>query len=168
LYGDYFESGASLPGDQYDTIRENQFVKTIETPVSTFSIDADGASYSNIKRYILEENTLPPQGAVRTEELINYFDMNYPFTSSTDPISLNGEVSSCPWAEGHRLVRIGLVGKPMAEHSRPPSNFVFLIDVSGSMKSSDKLDLLKQGFSEFTDHLRADDRVAIVTYHARQ
>ena len=163
ITGDY-SGGSSGNGDTYTVVEENSFVDVSEAPVSTFSIDADGASYANIRRFILKENQLPPKGAVRTEELVNYFDMDYPYQPSQHPISLNGEISSCPWAEGHKLIRIGLKGKPIPEDQLPASNFVFLIDVSGSMSSADKLELLKAGFNLFVDRMENDDRVAIVTY----
>ncbi len=159
-----YNGGTEIPGDLYAEQEENPFINTAETPISTFSIDADGASYSNIRRFILKENQLPPKGAVRTEELINYFDMDYDYQPSSHPISLNGEVSSCPWAESHKLIRIGIKGKPIPEEQLPASNFVFLIDVSGSMSSDDKLELLKEGFTLFVDRMENDDRVAIVTY----
>ncbi len=149
-------------GDDYADIVENPFISTLEESTSTFSIDADGGAYANSRRFILNENQLPPAGAVRTEEFINYFDLDYPFNSPNHPITLNGEVSSCPWYDGHKLVRIGMQGKPLVKV--PASNFVFLIDVSGSMSSSDKLDLLKEGFKRFSRTLTSEDRIAIVTY----
>jgi len=151
-------------GDVYIENDENPFVEVAQTPVSTFSIDADGASYSNVRRFLTADNMLPPRGAVRTEELINYFTLDYEFTDPAHPISLNGEVSSSPWNETNKLIRIGIKGKNIAAEALPPSNFVFLIDVSGSMGSEDKLDLLKNGFNYFVDEMSAEDRVAIVTY----
>ena len=152
------------PGDQYNEYQENPFVSTAEQPVSTFSIDADGASYANVRRFIMQDNMLPPKAAVRTEELFNYFDMDYDFDNPDHPIALNGELSICPWDESHELIRIGIKGKKMDEQNRPASNYVFLIDVSGSMASEDKLDLLKNGFLYLTDQLNKNDRIAIVTY----
>jgi len=149
-------------GESYNEIEENPFIETADEPTSTFSIDADGASYSNTRRF-LSYDQLPPENAIRTEELVNYFTFNYP-EPSQHPISLDGEITSCPWATGHRLVRIGLKGKDIARNNLPATNFVFLIDVSGSMRSEDKLDLLKEGFMQFTDFMRAEDRIAIVTY----
>ena len=163
-YGFYGLSEVTLPGDSYNEVEENPFVKVSEQPVSTFSIDADGASYANVRRFILQENQIPPKGAVRTEELINYFNLDYEYSDSSHPISLNGEVSKCPWNTANKLVRIGIKGKPIPQNELPPSNFVFLIDVSGSMASEDKLDLLKNGFKYFVDELGSTDRVAIVTY----
>lgn len=151
-------------GDHYTEQEENPFIEVSKEPVSTFSIDADGASYANVRRFIQQDRQLPPKGAVRTEELINYFQLDYPFDNPQHPIALNGEVSSCPWNSANKLVRIGIKGQPLPAGKRPASNFVFLIDVSGSMSSEDKLDLLKSGFKLFVDGLSAADRVAIVTY----
>ncbi len=153
-----------LPGDNYDDIVENPFINTPHEATSTFSVDADGASYANVRRFIQEGLQIPPANAIRTEELINYFDLEYPYTDTTHPINLNGEVSSCPWNSENKLVRIGIKGKPIPEAELPASNFVFLIDVSGSMSSEDKLELLKNGFNLFVDELTEQDRVAIVTY----
>jgi len=153
-----------LSGDQYEEYEENPFLHVSEFPISTFSIDADGASYSNVRRFIFDDNQIPPKGAIRTEELINYFELDYEYLDSTHPISLNGEVSRCPWDEANKLIRIGIKGKPIHESELPSSNFVFLIDVSGSMASEDKLDLLKNGFKYLVDELTENDRIAIVTY----
>ncbi|MDB4292199.1 VWA domain-containing protein [Maribacter sp.] len=151
-------------GDRYNELGENQFLNVSEFPISTFSTDADGASYSNVRRFIQQDKQLPPKGAIRTEELINYFDLDYPFEDEGHPISLNGEVSACPWTTGNKLVRIGLKGKPIPQADLPSANFVYLIDVSGSMASEDKLELLKNGFKLFVDGLSENDKVAIVTY----
>ena len=158
------DNGRYIQGDKYNEIVENPFVSVEEEPVSTFSIDADGGSYSNLRRFILDDQQLPPANSVRTEELINYFMLDYPYTSTDHPISLNGEISSCPWSEGHRLIRIGIKGKPLETDQDKGSNFTFLIDVSGSMSSEDKLELLKNGFKLLVNDLTADDRVAIITY----
>jgi Ca-activated chloride channel family protein len=151
-------------GDRYTELEENAFLKVSDAPVSTFSTDADGASYANIRRFIMRDRMLPPKGAIRTEELLNYFDLDYPVTNSEHPISLNGEVSECPWNTDHKLLRIGIKGKPLDNEAIPNSNYVFLIDVSGSMSSEDKLEMLKNGFELFVDQMREDDRVAIITY----
>ena len=151
-------------GDKYNEIVENAFIEVADEPVSTFSIDADGASYSNMRRFIIQDKRIPPEGAIRTEELINYFDLDYPFEETNHPVDLNGEVSYCPWNASNKLIRIGIKGKPIAKSELPPSNFIFLIDVSGSMSSGDKLELLKRGFETFVDGLTDNDRVAIVTY----
>jgi len=151
-------------GDTYVELEENPFINVAETPISTFSIDADGASYSNVRRFIEQDNIIPPKGAVRTEELLNYFQLDYPFIDAAHPIALNGEVSKCSWNESNKLIRIGLKGQPIAKEDLPASNFVFLIDVSGSMSSEDKLELLKTGFKNVVDELTEADRVAIITY----
>lgn len=151
-------------GDQYEEYEENPFLNVSEFPVSTFSIDADGGSYSNVRRFILDDHQIPPKGAIRTEELINYFELDYTYEKSAHPISLNGEVAMCPWNDINKLIRIGIKGKPIPDAELPPSNFVFLIDVSGSMASKDKLDLLKNGFKYLVDELSENDRIAIVTY----
>lgn len=159
-----FSDDIYLSGDKYNEIEENPFVQVSEQPVSTFSIDADGASYANVRRFIQQDNQLPPKGSVRTEELMNYFNLDYEYSDSTHPIALNGEVSQCPWNSDNKLIRIGIKGKPIPQNELPSSNFVFLIDVSGSMGSEDKLELLKSGFKLFVDRLESTDKIAIVTY----
>ncbi|MBK8490128.1 MAG: VWA domain-containing protein [Saprospirales bacterium] len=156
-----FDSYNYAGGDRFNDFEENPFIKVIDQPVSTFSIDADGASYAYVRRQ-LQEDFIPPAAAVRTEELINYFPLNYDQPTGDAPISVNGEVGECPWAQGHQLVRIGLQGKTISD--LPPSNIVLLIDVSGSMSSPDKLELLKDGFEILVDQFDAQDRIAIVTY----
>jgi Ca-activated chloride channel family protein len=155
--GLYFEGG----GDRFNDFEENQFISVADQPVSAFSIDADGASYAYVRRMINAGEDVP-KAAVRTEELINYFPLNYDQPAGGAPIAVNGEVADCPWAEGHKLIRIGLQGKTIP--SLPPSNIVLLIDVSGSMSSDDKLELLKEGFEILVDQFDAQDRIAIVTY----
>jgi Ca-activated chloride channel family protein len=152
-----------VTGDNYNEIVENPFVKVEDKAISTFSIDADGASYANVRRFLMIDNQLPPKNAVRTEEMINYFNLEYEFTENGHPISLNGEISNTPWNNETKLIRIGIKGKPLAE-PLPPSNFVFLIDVSGSMGSEDKLELLKNGFKTLVNEFTSEDRIALVTY----
>ncbi|MGB3800982.1 MAG: von Willebrand factor type A domain-containing protein [Lewinella sp.] len=149
-------------GDQYGRLLENDFVATSEEPVSTFSIDADGGSYANIRRFLESDRQLPPDGAVRIEEMINYFDLDYPAPTADTPIALNGEVAGCPWNPDNRLVRIGIQGRDLGE--APPANYVFLVDVSGSMSSPDKIGLLQQGLHRFADGMSDDDYLSIVTY----
>lgn len=163
-YSYYLEDDAGLEGEQYNEIVENPFVMVADEPTSTFSIDADGGSYSNTRRYIEQYEQLPSANVVRTEEFINFFPFDYPQPSANAPIGLNGEVSDCPWEAGHKLVRIGIQGKDIPRSQQPPANFVLLIDVSGSMNSDDKLELLKTAFNLFVDEMRDDDRLAIVTY----
>lgn len=161
LYADEFAGPVS--GDKYNEYDENPFISVEEQPISTFSIDADGGSYANARRFITE-GQLPPASAIRTEEIINYFNLNYPENTEGHPVSVNGEVAMCLWEPGHKLVRIGLKGQSIPRNELPPSNFVFLIDVSGSMSSSDKLELLKDGFKLLVDEMDEEDRIAIVTY----
>lgn len=151
-------------GDNYGEIIENPFINVSEESISTFSIDADGGSYANARRFLQESNQLPPRDAIRTEEFLNYFDLDYTNPTGEHPIVANGEISVCPWNTQNKLVRIGIQAKDIPEAALPPSNFVLLIDVSGSMGSEDKLQLLKSGFNSFVDELDASDSVAIVTY----
>jgi Ca-activated chloride channel family protein len=149
--------------EEYDNIVENKFLAATHNPLSTFSIDVDEASYSNVRRY-LQNGSMPPAGAVRIEEMINYFDYEYNKPKNNDPFAINTEISSCPWNEQHRLVHIGLQGKEIAEEKLPPSNFVFLVDVSGSMDAANKLPLVQSSLSMLVDRLRENDKVAIVVY----
>ena len=149
--------------EAYDPIAENPFLATSEAPRSTFSIDVDHASYSNVRRF-LNGSTLPPRDAVRVEELINYFPYELRAPSGDDPVAITTEVGMAPWNPTHRLVRIGLRGRPIETQSLPPNNLVFLIDVSGSMESEDKLPLLKSAFRLLVNELRPQDRVALVVY----
>lgn len=160
----YQSTNITLGGDSYSEVEENPFINTTENSISTFSVDADGASYANVRRFIQESGVLPPKGAIRTEEFINYFQLNYDLPKDGKTIAVNGEVSSCPWNKAHQLVRIGIKGKKLDETSLPASNFVFLIDVSGSMDESDRLGLLQDGFKELIDQLSDQDRIAIVSY----
>ena len=147
----------------YDHIVENPFLKTDNNPLSTFSIDVDAASYANVRRFI-NEGELPPAGAVRIEELINYFSYNYPQPQNDEPFSINTEISNCPWNTNHKLVLIGLQGKKISTENLPASNLVFLIDVSGSMDEPDKLPLVKSSLKLLIDQLRPKDKVALVVY----
>ncbi len=149
--------------EQYDRIYDNTFKLTSQNPLSTFSIDVDTASYSNVRRF-LSYGQLPPQDAVRIEELINYFHYDYPQPQGDKPFSINTEISESPWNKNHQLVRIGLQGKKMATENLPASNLVFLIDVSGSMNQTNKLPLLKSSMRLLVSELSAKDRVAIVVY----
>jgi Ca-activated chloride channel homolog len=147
----------------YDHISENRFLKVSENPLSTFSIDVDAASYSNVRRF-LNQGQLPPAGAVRIEEMINYFHYEYPQPVKDHPFSINTEISDAPWNKEHKLVLIGLQGRRIPTEDLPASNLVFLIDVSGSMQSEVKLPLVKSSMKMLVDQLRQDDRVAIVVY----
>jgi len=151
--------------ESYDRIEENAFRRTQEAPLSTFSIDVDGASYTNIRRF-LQDGQAPPVDAVRIEEMINYFAYNdaAPEAGSDVPFAVTMEGAPAPWAPRHTLLRIGLQGREIPETERPPTNLVFLLDVSGSMQSPDKLPLLKRAFGLLVEQLRPEDRVGIVVY----
>ena len=147
----------------YSTIRENGYKLVLNDPLSTFSIDVDRASYSNVRRFI-NMGQMPPVDAVRIEEMINYFGYNYPEPKGKHPFSVYTELSVCPWNNQHQLLHVGLKGKEMDKASLPPSNLVFLVDVSGSMNMPNKLPLLKNAFHLLVNQLRPNDRVAIVVY----
>lgn len=149
--------------EKYKDYEENPFFNVTEQPISTFSIDADGGSYSNMRRY-LYLGQIPPKASVRIEEYINYFTFDYPEPSSEENVSLNSEISKCPWNSEHYIIRLGIKGKTIPESDLANSNYVFLIDVSGSMNSPDKLGILKSGFKLMVDGLKDNDKVAIVTY----
>jgi Ca-activated chloride channel family protein len=150
--------------EQYDKIDENPFVAVAAHPLSTFSIDVDRASYSNVRRFIMQQGALPPKDAVRIEELVNYFPYDYAEPAGDAPVAILAEIAAAPWKPTHRLVRIGLQAKRMHAEGLAPSNFVFLIDVSGSMMPPNKLPLLKAAFRLLVNELRPQDRVAIVVY----
>jgi Ca-activated chloride channel family protein len=149
--------------EEYTRIYENTFLEVENNPLSTFSIDVDTASYSNIRRFI-NRNSLPPKDAVRIEEMINYFTYEYPQPEGGHPFSIITEISTSPWNPSYRLVHIGLQGKKIALDKMPPSNLVFLIDVSGSMDSPDKLPLLQTAFKLLVNQMRPIDRISIVVY----
>lgn len=149
--------------EDYDNIVENKFLSATQNPLSTFSIDVDEAAYSNIRRY-LQGGSLPPAGAVRIEEMINYFDYEYPQPVGEEPFSVNTEIGECPWNPRHKLVHIGLQGKEIPVGNLPNSNFVFLIDVSGSMNDPRKLPLVRASLNLLVERLRENDRAAIVVY----
>ncbi len=158
------ERDPPLNTEDYDVINENRFFETTQHPLSTFSIDVDAASYSNIRRFIQQQGQLPPKDAVRIEEMVNYFDYEYPQPQGAQPFEVITEISECPWQPQHRLVHIGLQGKKISTENLPVSNLVFLIDVSGSMDMPNKLPLVQASMKLLTDQLREQDRVAIVVY----
>lgn len=163
-YKRYYQNPSyPLPTESYAHQEENGFKSVSSAPLSTFSIDVDKASYSNIRRMIAG-GQLPPTDAVRTEEMINYFDYHYDQPKGNQPINLISYMGTAPWNPKHQLIQIGVQGKKIPTGDLPASNLVFLIDVSGSMSSSNKLPLLITGFKMLTDQLRDKDRVAIVTY----
>jgi Ca-activated chloride channel family protein len=149
--------------EEYDAIQENIFQDALRNPLSTFSIDVDAASYSNMRRFI-NNGQRPPKDAVRIEEMVNYFDYDYSQPTNDHPFNIITEISSAPWNEKHKLVHIGLQGKKIPTENLPPSNLVFLIDVSGSMSDDNKLPLLKSSFKMLVNELREQDHVAIVVY----
>jgi Ca-activated chloride channel homolog len=149
--------------EAYDHIDENRFRRVDADPLSTFSIDVDTASYANVRRF-LKDGGLPPPGAVRIEELVNYFRFDYPQPSREHPFSVTTELTACPWNPRHRLALIGLQGRELRDREPTPRNLVFLIDVSGSMMPLDKLPLVRAAMRMLTDVLADRDRVAIVVY----
>lgn len=148
----------------YNPITENEFQDVTANPLSTFAIDVDAASYANVRRFLLNEGRMPPADAVRIEELVNYFDYDYPDPRGEAPFSVVTEVGPAPWNPEHRLVHVGLQGRRIDAASLPPANLVFLVDVSGSMDAPNKLPLLKDAFLMLVDNLRPRDRVSIVVY----
>lgn len=153
----------STRGEKYAEIDENPFLETSRAPLSTFSIDVDTASYANVRRY-LNDGSLPPKDAVRIEELINYFEYDYPTPVGDQPFSVTTEIATAPWNPKHRIVSIGLQGKKVSLDNVPPSNLVFLLDVSGSMNDARKLPLLKDALRILVNQLTSKDKVAIVVY----
>lgn len=151
-------------GESYAHQAENPFLVASKAPLSTFSIDVDAASYSNVRRYLTEQGQLPPPDAVRTEELLNYFRYDYPQPAAEAPAGLHLEQARCPWAPAHQLVLIGLQARTVPVAQLPPANLVFLIDVSGSMQSEDKLPLVKAGLKQLVQQMRPQDQVALVVY----
>ncbi len=154
----------AAPGTEaYETIVENAFLTPMEQPLSTFSIDVDTASYANMRRFI-QQGQIPPAGAVRIEELVNYFRYDYPEPTDGSPFSVNIDVAACPWNSQNKLARVGLKAKTITEDKRPATNLVFLIDVSGSMAAENKLPLVKQALNVLVSRMGENDQIAIVTY----
>ena len=149
--------------EDYDHIAENRFLEVGNNPLSTFSIDVDAASYSNMRRFINNGQT-PPKDAIRREEMVNYFDYEYPKVMGDHPFEVITEISDCPWKKENKLLHVGLQGLKMDAEALPASNLVFLIDVSGSMQAYNKLPLLQSSFKLLADQLRPQDKIAIVVY----
>lgn len=158
-----YDMDARMNTEEYGRIQENGFKSVADTPLSTFSIDVDPASYSNMRRFI-NRGELPPADAIRTEELVNYFSYDYLKPTGNDPVKITVEAGTCTWNTAHRLVRIGLKAKEIPTEQLPASNLVFLIDVSGSMWGANRLDLVKSSLKLLVNNLRNKDKVAIVTY----
>ncbi|MCO4753571.1 MAG: von Willebrand factor type A domain-containing protein [Bacteriovoracaceae bacterium] len=149
--------------ESYAEAKVNEFIRVLDNPLSTFSVDVDTASYSNMRRFI-NNGTLPPKDSVKVEEFINYFNYKYPAPTGKTPFTVNMEVAKSPWNKDYKLVRIGLKGKEIALNSRPNSNLVFLLDVSGSMSNPNKLPLLKESLKMLLRKLDERDRISIVVY----
>jgi Ca-activated chloride channel family protein len=158
--------GPGQGGEKYDEIIDNPFLRVLEQPLSTFSIDVDTASYSKVRQYLVDYNKMPRPDAVRIEELLNYFHYQYdsPTADQAEPFATHVAVSQCPWNIEHRLVRLALKGREIEPDVRPNSNLVLLIDSSGSMKRPNKLPLLKRGMQLLLKQLNENDRIAIVAY----
>jgi Ca-activated chloride channel family protein len=152
-----------LTNEAYNTILENEFLTPNRFPLSTFSIDVDAASYSIVRRKLQSDDELPKDG-IRIEEMINYFPYEYQDATAEKPFSVQTEMSTCPWDSSHQLLKIGIQGKKIETKNLPPSNLVFLIDVSGSMSSEDKLPLVQKSLSMLVDQLSQQDNIAIVVY----
>lgn len=159
----YFDDSQFQNSEEYASIDENGFKEVLDKPLSTFSIDVDAASYSNMRRFI-QNGSLPPKDAVRIEEMINYFGYNYKNPTGKNPFSINTELARAPWNEDHLIVQVGLQGKKIELENLPASNIVFLLDVSGSMSSQNKLPLLRSAFKMLANELRPQDKVSIVVY----
>ncbi len=149
--------------EEYRNFDENDFQSAMLQPLSTFSIDVDTASYSNVRR-LLRSGQLPPKGAVRIEELVNYFDYEYAKPQGTQPISMTCELATCPWKQEHQLMRIGLQAKPLELAERKKVNLVFLLDVSGSMQDANKLPLVQSALRLLVRQLKSDDQISIAVY----
>jgi Ca-activated chloride channel homolog len=163
--GKFANTEGLTDAETYTAVAENPFHQAAGEPLSTFSIDVDTASYANVRRFLVQ-NTLPPKDAVRIEELLNYFPYNDapPPASSPDPFAVHVEVAGCPWDAKHRLARVGIAAKPIDQSSRPTSNLVFLIDVSGSMQAPNKLPLVQWSLQRLVEQLGENDQVAMVVY----
>ena len=153
----------NMDTEEYAVIRENRFVNVAKDPLSTFSLEVDGASYSNVRR-MLGRGARPENDAVRVEEFVNYFSYDYPKPTGSDPLKISHEVAPCPWNAKHKLVKIGVKAREIPSDNLPAANFVFLVDVSGSMYGGNRLPLVKSSLKLLINNLRDKDRVAIVTY----
>ena len=161
--GNYMDNSTVTNTEDYDLIQENKFHTAIDAPVSTFSIDVDAASYSNMRRFI-NNGQRPPIDAIRVEEMVNYFKYQYPEPMGEDPFSVQMEFGENPWNKDHKLLHIGIQGKKIPTQNLPASNLVFLLDVSGSMQDVNKLPLLKSSLKMLVNNLREQDKVSLVVY----
>lgn len=166
VWGGHTEArdGSMRQHERYGKTRFNPFIQTLDDPKSTFSVDVDTASYANVRRFLSQSRIVPPPDAVRTEEMINYFDYDYPEPSGDSPFSVTTEVGPAPWNAAHRVVHVGIQGRHVEAGDVPPRNLVFLIDVSGSMSSPDRLGLIKKGLVALTQQMNARDRISLVVY----
>lgn len=159
-------AGIDFNTEEYNALEENGFKSVVTSPLSTFSADVDTASYSNLRRMIMDGYSLEniPEGAVRIEELLNYFSYDYKLPEDGEPFGVTVSIADCPWNENSKLMQLGLQTEKLDFSEAPESNLVFLIDVSGSMDSEDKIGLLQRAFLLLTEELTAKDRVSIITY----
>lgn len=150
-------------GDKFEDFLDNPFIDTEVENVSTFSVDADGAAYAYMRRMV-NQGFRPTRAAVRIEEYLNYFTFDYPDPAGGKDVAINAEVGACPWQPEHKLLRLGIKGRDIYQGKHPKSNYVFLLDISGSMATKDKLPLLQEGMKTMIDYMDPDDRISIVTY----
>ena len=158
-----YDSDLQMGGNKFGEFADNPFVDVALQPVSTFSVDADGASYAIVRRCLKSGYKVEP-ASVRIEEMLNYFTFDYAAPTDGHSVAINAEVGDCPWNGEHKLLRLGIKGKELKAGETPRANFVFLVDVSGSMDSSDKLVLLKSGLKEMVGKMSPDDRISLITY----
>lgn len=163
LYREMGDEPSDPSGDNFDQIKENPFTKTAEEPVSTFSVDADGAAYAYMRRCV-KSGVLPSANSVRIEEYLNYFTFDYPEPTGAEMLAINAELAACPWNGSHVLLRLGLKGRSLRDNQIPDANYIFLIDTSGSMAGDDRITLLQNGLVTMLDYMKPTDRVAIITY----
>lgn len=162
-YNSLEEVMMSSAGGQFDEFEDNPFILTKDEPISTFSVDADGASYGIMRRMLVSGYDVPAS-SVRIEEYLNYFTFDYATPTGDHTAAINAEIGPCPWNKGHRLLRLGIKGKELTDQEVPLANYVFLVDVSGSMEGPDRLDLLKSGLKRLLYQLNPDDRISLITY----
>jgi len=156
----YVSYDANYNTEEYNAVDESNFKAVATSPLSTFAADVDTASYANIRRFV-NSGELPPADAVRIEEMLNYFHYDYPQPNEGEPFSVTTEISACPWNPDTKLMMVGMQAKQVDELEKKPSNLVFLIDVSGSMDSPDKLPLVKNAFLLLCEQLKENDTICI-------